>query len=458
MIAGNDNIPDVAMGRFSVWTEAQLLTVIDKLFSYERYPDCENWSVEGALLVSYYEGFPPYHDWYHECKNDSIIIPILQEQDFLCYDYWGEGYQNQDIIDLLNNSHIGSNLNYRGHGYCTSWPNWNNSENFTNDDIRALTNFDELRVVFEICCNCGRIGLPYDPPDKDTTCHSECWFRHADGGAVTALGATRPSPTYQNHKFDTELYRTAFGQGPVRPVTAKVGWMMNKAKIKTANQYGWTQEDMLWLIHIYHLVGDPEVEIITDARQSGALNFLNATHATRTGDNPQVFTVNVKDGSAMPVFNALVCLYQAGILQEIGYTDINGDVGIGIDPMGGTLHVTVTKHNHRPYEGTCTVMPMFDGPQANEKDALVIESVLYDPGLRTLKIHYILNNPSHVTISVYDPAGRIVETVENTAQNKGEYQLLWGCMDSHGRRINNGVYFIRCQTDGIESTRKIVVF
>lgn len=103
-------------------------------------------------------------------------------------------------------------------------------------------------------------------------------------------------------------------------------------------------------------------------------------------------------------------------------------------------------------------MPLIDGPQADEKNILNLEAILYDPGLRTLKIHYILNNPSHITISVYDPSGRIVETLENTAKNKGTYQLLWNCTDNHGRHINNGAYFLRCQVDNIETTRKIVVF
>ncbi|MFB0509618.1 MAG: C25 family cysteine peptidase, partial [bacterium] len=182
-IAGDDDIADVALGRFSIWTNEQLNRVTEKLFSFERYPNAGEWFIKRNVLVSHKEEWPGE---YHECKTESIV-PIITLYGFQYFDDWGGYYgMSNEVVKLHINdpaspsTNKGSSLlNYRGHGVVKAWEDWCSvpPTSFTNDDIYSLTNFVSMNnawlpIVFENCCCCGRIGRT--SPLSDTTGHSEC--------------------------------------------------------------------------------------------------------------------------------------------------------------------------------------------------------------------------------------------------------------------------------------------
>lgn len=453
-IAGIDDIADIALGRFSVWTPEQLTTVINKLFSYERYPDASNWFIKRNELVVWKAD----ERYYLPCKRDSIV-PIIDAYGFEYYLDKGSETTDEELIFHINNSgeeKSSSLLNYRGHGDEQGWPDWNYlDEDFSNSAIYQLTNYNGvnsawLPIVFEICCWCGRVGNPFD-----TTGHSECWFRHKNGGGVAALGATRPSWTGQNNKFDTELYRVAFGQGVVRPVTQELGWVINKAKIRMAEQYGW-DERALDNVRVYHLIGGPEIDIYT-----GWNGYITATHPIMISTGLQSFSVTVYKPGNIPLQGALVCLYKENDVFEIQISNENGEALFMIAPQTtGALHVTATKHDYGPYKGTCIVEPGKGGPQSAEEDSFIFafNSAFYNPQTRSVNISYQLPEKSLVEITVYDITGRSVKIIEKGHRNEGYNQNNWDCYDNHGRVVNNGIYFIKLKAANFEKIRKVVIF
>lgn len=98
-VSGNDDIADVALGRFSVWTTAQLNTVINKTFVYERYPNPNNWFIKKNDLVS------ALNSEHHAVKIDSVA-PMLISQDFQFYDDYGEWATNNSVKAHINNTHF----------------------------------------------------------------------------------------------------------------------------------------------------------------------------------------------------------------------------------------------------------------------------------------------------------------------------------------------------------------
>jgi hypothetical protein len=448
----DDDIADVALGRFSVWTTEQLNIVINKTFAYERYPDEFNWFIKRNDLVS------KYHGEFHAVKIDSVA-PFLTGHGFQYFDDYGEWATNAQVRSHINDTGLQKGIslvNYRGGGQIQAWASWNYlHESFTNNDIYSLTNFSNahnawLPIVYEIAASCGRVGYTLIP-GPDTTGHSECWLRSTNGGAVAALGATRPNRSDRAHKFDTELYRIPFALS-ANP-TVNLGWVINEAKIKMAEQYGW-DDITKTSVRVYHLLGDPEIDIYT-----GWHGYITATHLTSTIDVPQNFVVTVYDEGNNPLPGALVCLYQQSGLHRINITRQDGQVGFYITPGPGWLYITVTKHDYGPYEGTCYVWASGDGPQEEISSFLfAFNSALYNPQTRSVNIAYQVPMKSQVEIAVIDAIGRTVKIVETDHKNAGAYQSTWNCRDDNGRAVSQGVYFIRLETPKSKVIKKIVIF
>ena len=68
-------------------------------------------------------------------------------------------------------------------------------------------------------------------------------------------------------------------------------------------------------------------------------------------------------------------------------------------------------------------------------------------------IAYKIERASHVVLSVYDIAGRQVETLVNQYQSVGTYQVRWNAEGAMGRRLASGVYIARLQVDGRVSAK-----
>ena len=60
-------------------------------------------------------------------------------------------------------------------------------------------------------------------------------------------------------------------------------------------------------------------------------------------------------------------------------------------------------------------------------------------------------------IVVYDVRGRQVRTLHDGALRTGANRWRWDLQDATGRRVPNGLYFLRVETDGIRSTRKVLL-
>ncbi len=73
-------------------------------------------------------------------------------------------------------------------------------------------------------------------------------------------------------------------------------------------------------------------------------------------------------------------------------------------------------------------------------------------------IEYVLASRGHVTIRVYDPAGRTVRTLVDAAVDAGEHTAIWDGTTDSGDHVASGVYFLRMETDeGYAASGKIVL-
>jgi hypothetical protein len=72
-------------------------------------------------------------------------------------------------------------------------------------------------------------------------------------------------------------------------------------------------------------------------------------------------------------------------------------------------------------------------------------------------IEYSLEARSHVSLRVYNVAGRLENTLVEGVQEMGRYRLGWDGRDSRGRSLASGIYFCVLETDSFSQTRKMIL-
>ena len=66
----------------------------------------------------------------------------------------------------------------------------------------------------------------------------------------------------------------------------------------------------------------------------------------------------------------------------------------------------------------------------------------------TTNIRFSLKDTQHANITVYNIRGQRVVTLVDDVLEKGEHHIVWDGVNSHGRQVGSGIYFIRMQTEG----------
>jgi Peptidase family C25/Secretion system C-terminal sorting domain len=246
---GEDSpVATVAIGRFSVDTQSELLTVINKTITYERdvYLENTDWLNTTVLTAGAYSGISPI-------QSNKRIKKMFADNDVNSDTLWftmnngmGEWQIPQFIINEVNEG--ASFVNYRG---CIGMSGW------TNEMCDQFTNFNSLPVVVTITCDTG------------TWFHAtresfiEIFLRtgtvNNPRGAVAAIGtATMDTHTAYNNIIDVGIF-DAILKNNVR----SLGWALVSAKYRLWEAYNGLGRDndimnfSCWNI----LMGDPSLRV-----------------------------------------------------------------------------------------------------------------------------------------------------------------------------------------------------
>jgi hypothetical protein len=72
-------------------------------------------------------------------------------------------------------------------------------------------------------------------------------------------------------------------------------------------------------------------------------------------------------------------------------------------------------------------------------------------------ISYELRARGHVTLAIYDAAGRRIVQLVDTVQDEGLHRVVWDGRDSRGAQVASGIYFSRLVAGGTTTTGKMVL-
>ena len=247
-LAGDDDYPDIIVGRLSAETAAQVDTQVLRTIEYEEnQATLTDWFWKGTGIASA-EGAGAGD----EGQSDDVHMDEIR--DWLL----GFGYTEVDqiydttgataamVTTALNEGR--GIVNYCGHGSTTSW----STTDFGNSDINALENDNMLPFIITVACVNGAF--------TGGTCFAEAWLRAThDGEPTGAIGVYASSinqswaPPMEGQDEFNLLYTD-----PNEPYTS-YGALCYAGSCSMMDEYGL---DGVELFDTWHIFGDPTLRII----------------------------------------------------------------------------------------------------------------------------------------------------------------------------------------------------
>ncbi|MFX0066602.1 MAG: C25 family cysteine peptidase [Candidatus Hermodarchaeota archaeon] len=399
-VDGTDYFPDIYVGRISVDSNQDAMIVVQKILNYEKNPPVTGAFYNHVTASAQFQDDNDngYEDRRFVLTSETIRNHLLWEGYDVNRVYYADPavtptrYNNgqynagQKIPDELLRSNgfawdgsaadintnitngcfflyhrdhgISDNFYHHGDGWFGGGDGWG-APAYSTGNVGTLTNGDLLPFIFSIECQSGWFDGEIDQLNDPALTHSsesicETFVRHAGGGAIAAIGATRNSQSGYN---DYLMYGFLAAICPeFIPVYAtrglySFGQILLFGKMKIADSWSYRDPYIRQAFEMYHLFGDPETQLWTK-RPTG----LNVNHPSIIGsEGSQEFIVSVTDGSGDPVQFAKVCLDKDTDIYEVVYTNSDGHAYFNIEPSAGEMNITVTKHNCRPYLDTIIV-------------------------------------------------------------------------------------------------------
>jgi hypothetical protein len=343
-VAGEDDHPDICIGRFSATSADEVTVQVDKVINYEKSPEeAAEWYAH-ALGIASNQG--PGDD--SELDYEHIDVIYEDKLDPFTYEGFSTAYDptgtSQMVTNALNDGV--SIINYCGHGSNTSW----GSTGFNNTNISQLSNENRLPVIFSVACVNGAFNSSSD-------CFAEAWLKKEDGGAVMTMMSTinQPwNPPMRGQDYFNDLliggydYDDYTGQSGINTDEGRttIGAITFNGLVLMCTESNGTDD---WeTAKTWHLFGDPSMQPRTQA--PGAMSVSN--NLVMSG----VPFAAVITGDEEPLEGALVCISQEGVYHT-AVTDATGSVTLDHTLIPGTAKLVVTAFNRETIYEEITVIP-----------------------------------------------------------------------------------------------------
>jgi Peptidase family C25/Secretion system C-terminal sorting domain/Carboxypeptidase regulatory-like domain/Propeptide_C25 len=326
LLAGNDQVCDVALGRISVETDAQLMNYVSKTKDYEEITNVANteWYKHGMVAAG------SGSSGMSTVRLGRQVQQLLFDIGYTVVDtafYSSTGNVNTITTQKINDGV--SYFNYRG---------WLGT-GLSVGEISGLQNSHMTPLVIDITCGTGNWA--------SGTGLTEAWMRagtflHPKGG-IAAIG-TATSGTHT--RFNNSLSSGAYSAALVQKIP-EIGATVLGAKLNLYRSFhGYDNNSVNSFNDWCNLMGDPTTWIFTDIPQA-----LNVTHPSAIEEGMSTYDVRVSTGSTY-LKGLWVTLYGrngAAFYSSTGLTDAEGRITLEIpSTLVSTYKLTVTGQNCRP--------------------------------------------------------------------------------------------------------------
>lgn len=87
----------------------------------------------------------------------------------------------------------------------------------------------------------------------------------------------------------------------------------------------------------------------------------------------------------------------------------------------------------------------------------LLEQNLPNPFSGNTSITYHLTRAAHIRVTIYNVAGQLVTSLVDAYERPGVHTLQWQGSDDQGKKVSNGIYFCRLESEEGTSTRKMML-
>ena len=233
-VDGNDNIPDISIGRIPGGDSETIHQIIQKLIAYDQV---NSNNINSCLFIS-------DKDISYEKINNSVIANFLPKQlNSVAVDlssFSGQTFQaTQAIMDVLNQGVL--IVNYVGHGDLSGW---SGDRIIQVEDIALLDNKNKYPFIISSSCLSGYYAF-------QSTGISEKWVIEPEKGAVAVYSATGYILIHDFEIIDYEVFNGIFNHA-----FRRLGDIVMYASLSAFSQ-GVSPEHM----HLFQLLGDPSMKL-----------------------------------------------------------------------------------------------------------------------------------------------------------------------------------------------------
>ena len=321
-ILGDDNIPDVFIGRLSIDSLSDLAVIMSKTIQYTRDPLAfdENWLDRGLIVAGNYANtypIPITPKWTSYWLRDELLDYGYSEVDTVFYPPIQQGAPY--IIPMIDNG-VGI-VNYRGWGDANGW----HYPEFHVDDVNDLNNGWLTPVFMSYVCNSNDFANNVDP------CLAEAVLRGGTptvpkGGVAFVGPSDLHTSTKYNNVINAYMYDAMLNYNVVElgPAMQAGQWGLTK-EFPAQSGAGEAQE---FYANVYNILGDPSLQVYLDTPKE----FTITSGAVTSVDN--FINISLSDPHSQPVSNAVISIMTDGALIEKGISDKNGQYATILDIEG----------------------------------------------------------------------------------------------------------------------------
>ena len=351
-VAGSDNYPDIAVGRFSCSGTSDLAIQINKAIDYEKNPDMTSGWRETFIGVASEEGAGDDNEYDYTQVSRIYTTKLSQLGTYTSHKqhYANSGTVSASSVATSVNAGA-STIAYCGHGAETYWV----TSEYSTSNISSATNGSKLPFIVSVACVNGAFH-------ESAVCFAEGWLRKSNGGAVVTLMSTINQPWTPPMRGQDYFYDILTG-----------GYNYDNDGISATNGINTTEQRTHWgsiVINAFTLMlkesnttDDIETTKTWTTFGDASLQLRTKTPDVITSSNNEMimgvpYTTTIMNGNT-PVENALVCISQNGNYYR-GFTNASGQVSITNNFSVGEALLVVTAFN------TTTIYQTIPVNSANE--------------------------------------------------------------------------------------------
>lgn len=434
-VVGNDNYPDIYIGRFSANSATDVTTQVNKAIKYEKEPQVGATWYKGALGIGSDQGNGQGDDGEMDKNHiENIWVGRLSKTTYTTqYKAYDPGASASSVSSAINSGV--SVINYCGHGANNQFV----TSGFSSSNVSSLSNGDKLPIVFSVACVNGQFHT--------TTCFAEYWLRKVGGGAVATIMSTINQDWVepmigQDYMNDLLTGGYSYGKNTSNPGSGtntdhgktRFGSITFNAEALMLTE----KSSSLSTLQTWTIFGDPALQVRTDSPKSLVISNCNVPAGS--------FSTNISvGGQAFP--SAMVSIWDGTNQPFSALTDASGNVTISHTLAAGTkAKLTVTGFNLVPYIADVTI----GLTSINNIDISNAIRIYPNPSTNgKFYMDYSLVNDQNSTIKVLDVVGNVVysDILEPNTQRKS-ISL---------NNMQNGIYFIQFESKQGVATKKLML-